>query len=281
MRKAIILAGLLILLLSAVPLSGALASPDEQFAGCADEEDLATGLVFIAREINGVTLTVSAVGVDGFDPQITAIDAETGDVLTCNDNASDVEELAFNLPTAIAGPSESSSEVQVTVAADERRDVEFVITGKDGSSGEFVLMLNGPEVFGSGDIDFYGVRTSEGQADSEVPLALYVANLGRPELAYDPYVVFRFGEDFEQDCGKSSAASLCQGDHEDLTGYTVTLDADRIKTMNGDDVMLSFQLGGEAAEFSIDVGSYQKRTFGAYWLMIHSGVGELEAAAEG
>jgi hypothetical protein len=280
MRKAIILAGVVIMLLGAMPLSGALASPDAQFAGCADEEDLATGLVFIAREINGVTLTVSAVGIDGFDPQITALDAETGDVLTCNNDAGTVEELTFNLPTAIAGPSDTSAEVQVTVAAVERRDIEFIITGNDGSSGEFVLMLNGPEVFGSGDIDFYGVRTSEGQAESEVPLAIYVANLGRPELAYDPYVVFRFGEDFEQDCGKSSSPSLCQGDHEDLTGYTITLDAERIRELNGDDVMLSFQLGGEAAEFDIDVGSYQQRTFGPYWLLIHSGVGEL-AAAEG
>ena len=110
-------------------LSGALASPDEQFAGCADEADLATGLVFIAREINGVTLTVSAVGINGFDPQITAIDPEDGSVLTCNDNASSVEELAFNLPTATASASALSSEVQVTVAADERRDVEFVVTG--------------------------------------------------------------------------------------------------------------------------------------------------------
>ena len=281
MRSSIIFAGFILLLLSAIPLSGALAGPDEQFAGCASEEDLATGLVFIAKELNGVTLTVSAVGVDGFDPQITARNPEDGAVLTCNDNAGGVEELAFSLPTATAGPSELSSEVQVSIAVDERRDVEFVITGKDGTSGEFVLMLNGPEVFGSGDIDFYGVRTSEGQAESEVPLALYVANLGRPELAYDPYVVFRFGDDFEQDCGKSSAASLCQGDHEDLTGYTVTLDATRIRTMNGDDVMLSFQLGGEAAEFDIEVGSYQKRTFGPYWLMLHSGVGQLGVASEG
>ena len=280
MRKSILLAGFILLLLSAIPLSGALAGPDAQFSGCADEEDLATGLVFVAREINGVTLTVSAVGVDGFDPQLTALDAETGDVLTCNDNANAVEQLAFNLPTATAGPSELSSEVQVTVAADERRDIEFVVTGKDGMSGEFVLILNGPEVFGSTDIDLFGVRTSEGQAESEVPLAIYVANLGRPELAYDPYVMFRFGEDFEQDCGKSSAASLCQGDHEDLTGYTVTIDAERVREMNGDDVMLSFQLGGEAAEFDIEVGSYQQATFGPYWLMIHSGVGEL-AAAEG
>ena len=277
MRRPIILAGLILLMLSALPLSGALASPDEQFAGCASEEDLSTGLVFVAREINGVTLEVSAVGVDGFDPQITARDPADGSILTCNDNASAAEDLAFELPTATAGPSDTSAQVEVTVAVDERRDIEFVVTGKDGTSGEFVLMLTGPEVFGSGDVDFYGVSTSEGQAESEVPLAIYVANLGRPELAYDPYVVFRFGEDFEQDCGKSSSPSLCQGDHEDLTGYTVQLDADSVGTMNGDDVMLSFTLGGEAADFLIDVGSYQKQTFGPYWLMLHSGVGELTA----
>ena len=43
--------------------------------------------------------------------------------------------------------------------------------------------------------------------------------------------------------------------------------------LNGDDAMLFFEAGGDSAEFTIEVTSYQALSFGPYTLIIHSGVG--------
>jgi len=244
-----------------------------QFAGCADEEALENGAYYTLSALNGLTVTVIAAGVGDFDPAITVYDAE-GAVAVCNDNSREAAEVALTLPTAEVLPNSNTAMVKFNVPGDQGRlDYQVVVTSADGQPGEFVMIYEGAEVFPAQDVDRFIINSSQGQIDAQVPLGIYAANLQRPQKAIDPRITFRYGDNLEQVCGKSSSRTLCDGDSEDLTGSTVQMPGRDLATLNGDDVMLYFELGGEPAEFTLEVSSYQANSFGAYVLMIHSGVG--------
>lgn len=278
MRKITSVVVLIVLVASALPFMSVAASPAAQFAGCADEVGEEFGARYVLTSLNGLTFRVTAVGLGEFDPQITVIDQE-GAVIACNDDSDDAALYAAVLPSVEVVASEGSSQVSVTVPGDQGRfDYEIIISSADGTAGEFLMFYEGAEVFGSDNIDEFKVFTNQGQVDAEVPLVVYAANLKRPELAIDPEITFAYGEDLVQTCSKSSADSLCNGEHEDLTGFTVTTDDIELYELNGDDVMLAYQAGGDPSEFLVSVGSYQAASFGAYALMIHSGVGAAVSA---
>jgi|GEM_PF-2801786 len=278
MRKVLVLALLAILALSAVPFVSA--SPAAQFAGCADEVDEEYGARFRLLSLNGLDFQITAVGVDDFDPTITILDAD-GEVVTCNNDADGAAEVSVSLPSIMAGPSETTARAGTNVPGDEGRlDYEVIVGSNDGTSGEFVLMYSGAEVFGADNIDQFQLVSTDAMGEAEVPFAVYAVNLQRPDQALDPTVSVTFGEDFQQTCFKSSAASLCEGDHEDLRNddYYVVLEGEEQLQMFGDDAMLNLGgLGGEGAEFGIAVGSYNANSFGPYTLIIHTGVSYPEA----
>jgi hypothetical protein len=270
MRKLLVLVVLAALAVGVVPM--AMAGNANQFAGCADEVGLEFGARFGVKQVNGLTMSFTAVGVDGFDPELTVLD-QTGEVVACDNDSNDVAGVSVVLPNVEAGPSDTSAKVEVTVPGDQGRfDFEIVVTGADNTSGEFVLLYEGAEVFGATNVDDFSYTTTDLQAEAEVPFGVYAANLKRPDLAIDPEISVTFG-DQSQTCSKSSSSALCQGEHEDLTDFTVTLDEEAGPiALNGDDVMLYYELGGGAAEFGISVGSYQQASFGAYTLIVYSGV---------
>jgi hypothetical protein len=275
MRKLMLAVALLALVIGARPLT-VTASPVAQFAGCADELDEEYGARFVLTSLNGLNFTLTAVGVEDFDPTITVLDQE-GEVVACNDNAEEAAAVAVVLPEVEAGPSEGAARVDVRVPGDQGRfDYEVIVGSADDSSGEFVLFYQGAEVFGSDNVDKFMVKTNEGQTTASVPLGLYALNLKRPEIAVDLEVSFTFG-DTTQTCQDSSSTSLCEGESTDLTGFTVTLEeGEDAILLNGDDAMLYYELGGEPGEFEVGVGSDGKASFGAYTLLFYSGVGYPE-----
>jgi hypothetical protein len=280
MRKVVSLAVFILLVVSAVPYIAVNASPANQFAGCADELGEQFGARFIAQSLNGFTFTLTAVGVGDFDPELTVKDAE-GKILACNADSDEAAAYGVKLPTVEAAPNERSAQVRVTVPGDQGRfDYEIFVTSADDKPGEFVLFYQGAEVFGSDNRDAFSVFTNQGMADAEVPLAFYAVNLLRPEIAIDPEITFIY-EDQQWTCSKSSADSLCEAEHEDLTGFTVTTDKAADVELNGDDVMLSYVAGGNPSEFTLEVGSYQAASYGPYTLIIHSGVGYPEPTSAG
>jgi len=284
MRKLLLLVALLVVLVSIAPLASA--KPAAQFAGCADEEARANGFTLRAVGLNGVQMNIVVVGVDDFDPAVTIM-TEEGEVVNCSNDSGDAEEVSFTLPSLdeeqVAGPSELSASSGFTVDSDERKSYDIIVTGNEGSMGEFVLLLYGASVFPAGDYDNYQIITSQAMNDAEVPIAIYVANLDLPENPLNPEVRVAVGEDFKQECRASSSDSLCDGDSEDLTGYTVTLEADEDPiTLTGNDVVLAFAAGGdEPVTLDIEARSSGGQSTGPYGLIIHSGVGEApEAEAE-
>lgn len=275
MRKSLMFVVVGLLVLASVPFVNA--APNNQFAGCADELGEQYGARFTVKQVNGFNMVITAVGVDGFDPAITILD-QNGEVVACNNDSADATEVAFNLPGATAEASELSARADVRIPGDQGRfDYTVIVTSNTETSGEFVLMYSGAEVFGSTNIDSFEFITNEAQAEAEVPLGIIAANLKRPELAIDLELSFTYGST-TQICQDSSSTSLCEGDSEDLTGYTVTLTADDGPiALNGDDAFLRYVLGGQADTYEIQVGSDNKASFGAYVLLLHSAVAYPEA----
>lgn len=273
--KRIIFALMLVLLVSAGAVH---AAPTAQFKGCADEQGMQFGARFIAHSLNGFNMVITAVGVDGYDPQITVLDA-SGTIVTCNEDSDEAAQVAVNLPSVTAEPSPTSARADVRVPGDQGRlDYTIIISSQTGTYGEFVMFYQGAEIRPASEVDEFTVVTNEGQVANEAPLGLYAVNLRRPEKAVYPTITFAYGDNFSQTCSKSSAAILCDGEFEDLTGYSVTLEDETPIPLNGDDAMLYYDLGGEAAEFSLTVASYQAASYGPYTLIIHSGTGYPKAA---
>lgn len=278
MRKGIILIGALLVAMLVLPFAAVQAEPAAQFAGCADEVDEEFGARFIFRSLNGFQMNLVAIGVDDFDPTITVRDEE-GTIVTCDNNSTDASLLGVELPSVVAGateesgPVEGAASVSVNVPGDQGRlDYEVIVGSADGASGEFVLLFWGAEVFPATEFDRVSIFSNEGQTDAEVPLVIYVSKRGGGEIAFDPSITFSFGETFEATCGKSSARSLCSGDSQNLADYTITWREDRVQELNGNDVMLAFNMGGDPGEYLLEIGSYLGNSFGPYILAIHNGV---------
>jgi hypothetical protein len=280
MRKTFIALIVLVLVLSLAPLA-VFARPAAQFAGCADEEGMLYGAKLRATQLNGFTMDVVVVGVDGFDPELTILNAE-GEVVVCNADSDDAAEIEVHLPTVDAGPSEGSASASVRVPGDQGRlDYDIIVTSADGQPGEFVLIWSGAEVFGADNVDQFVYGTNEGMAEQEVPVNVYLANLTEGDSAYSPSLTVGYGEDFSITCAQSSSDSQCDGDHDDLgelnaegqPAFSIVRLDGTVATLNGNDSMIKLAAGGGAADFNIDTASYQAATFGPYWLIIHSGVG--------
>lgn len=276
MRKQLILMVALVLMVGLLPTVAA--RPASQFAGCDFEDKLDSGAFFYAKQLNGVDLNVLVLGVDGFDPAVAIRNVETQEILVCNDDGRDTQDISVNLPSVTTEPSDKNAQAAVRVPSDERWDLEIIVTSADDVLGEFVVMISGASVFPAADKDLYGMATSQSMVDAEVPMGIYVANLGLPQNPLNPEVTFKFGEDFTETCQASSSSRLCGSNSEDLTGFTVTLEAETPIELTGNDVMLFYQAGGDPSEFDIEVNSANAGSTGPYYLMIHTGLGEAAPA---
>jgi hypothetical protein len=167
----------------------------------------------------------------------------------------------------------------VRVPGDERVNLQIIVTSNDGVAGEFVALVSGPSVFPATDEDSFSIVTP--QDGPEVPLGVYVVNLGLPTNPLNPRVGISFGETFTQECASSSSSTLCEGDSVDLTGSTVTLEEETPIELTGNDVMLLLGIGGDSGRFEIEVASAADSSTGPYYLMIHSGVGGEEPMEDG
>lgn len=269
MRKALILLMLLVLIIGLIPAAMAQDAEEE----CPEEEALALGAHFWATDLNTVTLTATAVGIDEFDPVVTVLDSE-GEVKACNDNNEAVADLALDLEgmdEVVA--SDKSASVDVKVENDERLDLEVVVTSVDGTYGEFVLLINGTSVYPGSDTDLFKIVTSEEQIANEAPLDVYLANLNPADNGLDVEFELTSGEEFKKACISSSSELYCEGVEEDLSSSTVTLKAEKPLSLSGNDAYVLFDLTETSpAEYELEVGS-GGGTFGPYYVIIHTGVG--------
>lgn len=215
-------------------------------------------------------LQLVAMGLGGFDPQLTL--AANGAVRACDDDNVGGMGYAVNLPTARSEPNVETAIINYALPTGlNNADFDIYVTGS-GGEGEFLLMVNGLEIFPADEVDEIRLHTNTAQVQGEVPMTLYAVNLNRAEVAVDPTLRLVWETEFEERCDKSSSNALCEGVHWDLSDYSVVLRGDDI-LLSGDDAMLYYEVGGIATHFTILISSYQSNSFGPYSFLLHSGVG--------
>lgn len=264
----------LLLLLLLLPLSLPIFSAHAQFAGCADEVGEQFGARYLIHDLGGEDVTIAAIGIGDFDPELTILNP-AGEPIACDTNSDEAQNYSAGLPSGRAPANSRTAVTRFSIPDRANQDVEVIVTSANDRTGEFVLVINGLEIFGSDDTDLFTIYSNEGQVEAESPLGMYAVNMDRPDQALDPVLRFSYSNIFQRICYKSSAASLCQGNHRDMTGFEATVDG-KNAIMNGDDVMAFVEIGGQTAEFELEISSYQQATYGPYTLFIHSGVGYPE-----
>jgi hypothetical protein len=264
MRRLFIVVSLLLMSLPWLPAQA-------QFAGCADEVGQQFGARYLLNDLGGEEMIVAAIGIGDFDPELTILNP-AGEPIACDTDSDEAQDYSAGLPSVRAPANSRTAVTRFEIPDRANQDIEIIVTSADNRSGEFVLVVSGLEIFGADDSDLVTIFSNEGQVEVEAPLGMYAVNLDRPEQLLDPVLRFSYSNIFERICYKSSAASLCQGNHSDMAGFEATV-AGNNGIMTGDDVMAFVELGGQTAEFELEITSYQAATFGPYTLLIHSGVG--------
>lgn len=122
---------------------------------------------------------ISAYGLDGFQPVIRILaDVLKDRPLDCTDSARATEGAQLNLPFLdepfIATEDNTDSVAMVTVTnsgdGDPLGDIAVSIGAKDGSSGRFIVILEGMELHERGDSDEFLVRRGPFAGDSALDI---------------------------------------------------------------------------------------------------------------
>jgi hypothetical protein len=229
------------------------------------------------------TYTVTAIGLNGFDPVLAVLD-ETGDGL-CNDNDSVAANYAVYLPTTgEVGPDKSSAQViftnTATSANPDFRNITFVVGGADNQEGEFVLLVEGLTLSSA---DGYGDTLSAylapATATSGVPLTAYMISVTD---VFDPWIglINTDYEVLEDSDGNSfscddAGSRSCWGDSTKMSGFGVTRNGGRLLPGGDKDAMITIPLDESFSGLNINfLMSTIQGTYGDYIVAFHAGTTE-------
>lgn len=256
---------------------------------CEDGTVVENGVQLIINMRANFNYTVTAVGVDGFDPAI-AVGTVDDLGLSCSDDSRDAEDFEADLPTTgRVRSSDTSAQVVFSHNIDDFANISIVTGSANGDSGDFVLIVEGLAVTSAdGAGDPYVVQLTPNMTTAAVPMTIYM--LGA-ERALDPFVSwvtdfenFEFFTDNDGNpiyCDDGGNANTCWGDSDSLDGSSVSTSGGDV---DGDDFdsMLSVDLSGFAdldfegdGPFFLDfvLGSYNQSSTGNYVAVFHFGVG--------
>ncbi len=225
--------------------------------------------------------TVTAVGLNGFDP-VLAVLGESGRGL-CNDDDNTATFYGAGLPTTgDVPPSNLSAQIIFENRdTDAFSDITFVVGGRNNMSGEFVLIVEGmvsSEADGAGDV--FSVLVSPGMVASGVNLNAYMISVTE---VFDPLIAtidaeYNFVQDDDKNyiaCDDAGVESLCWGESTNLSGFYVSRSENRVLPGGSKDAMLSMPLKPDY------VGGYYNfvmrsagNTYGDYIVAFHMGIGE-------
>lgn len=229
----------------------------------------------------GSTYTVTAIGLNGFDPILAVLD-DTGDGL-CNDNEFNARELLAELPTTDdVPPADTTAQVVFTNTdnGESFRDVTFVVGGRDNMAGQFVLIVEGMTLSSAdGQGDPMSVYISPSLVAGGVPLTAYMISI---TAVFDPWIGLMDSEgNFLRDddnnfyaCDNAGTNS-CWGESGRLSGYSVSRSDGRELPGGQLDAMLMIPLERSFEGQNINyLMSTIQGTYGDYVVAFHAGVGE-------
>jgi hypothetical protein len=259
---------------------------------CDDGTSFDNGVsITVVQMRSGFTYKATAIGIDGFDPVLAVLDAETGTGL-CEDDSDGVMEYSAFLPSGMADYSEFNAQIEFANTSDEDfADISLVVGGFGNLGGEFFLILEGmyidPEFDGIGDP--FSVYISNEMIASEVALTAYAISADGEldpllqlidadrELIYD-------GDNPVQ-CDDMGVEGWCWNDaldmdvdgNEEYDDYFVET-AEMILPLWPSDSFVSIALEEEFAGgyFNFATSSYERSTKGNYLMVFHVGTSSME-----
>ncbi|PJF27741.1 MAG: hypothetical protein CUN53_02910 [Phototrophicales bacterium] len=176
--------------------------------------------------------TVTALGLNGFDPKLAVVDEDTGAEYACVDDSQSAATFTAALPTTGATTPSSFNAQAVLNFKHEPVNLVFYVAGFADGYGDSLLVIEGLSISGSevngGDI--FSLYVTPFMTSSETPITAYM--IGADDLI-DPVmdvvdaelVVFDFG-DGPLTCD-DSGRSRCYGNSVSLMGSSVNaVDAD-------------------------------------------------------
>lgn len=254
---------------------------------CPDGTEIKNGVEVTVSMRPNFTYTATAIGVNGYDPVIGV--GDSGGINLCQDDDPAARKYTVSLPsTGDVDSSSSNTQMPFFHSNSGFSTISLVVGSPDGSSGEFVLVLEGMAVTsndgkGEGAGDPYGVHLTQNMVDSGVPLNVYMISKVQDmdpfmQLVHADNTVVTLDDGTSVECDNAGTKS-CWGDSEDLSDSYVS-DGPNSGIPGGSvDAMMSISLDGMTLDkdpnnnwFNYLMTSKNQRTFGDYIVVFHIGV---------
>ena len=243
---------------------------------------------------NGVTITVlqmrpdsnytaTVVGLNGFDPVLAVRDASTGDGL-CNDDNREASYYEASLPTTgrVTASTLTSSQVFNTFNYDTFANIELVVGGLNGQSGEFILVLEGMLLSQADNAgDPLALSITPGMVRSGIDPSVYMMSV---VSSFDPLITLIDSDyNFISDeagsavfCDDAGSSSICWGDSSNLSNAGVSRTQNRVLSGKDTDAMLTLPITADSigGNFFLLMRSYEMQTYGDYVVVFHVGIGD-------
>jgi hypothetical protein len=229
----------------------------------------------------GFTYTATAIGLNGFDPVLAALDANGRGL--CSDDDGNAAAYSANLPTTgLVAPSPLAAQIRFSQTSGQNMaDVSLVVGGLGNTTGQFLLILEGMAVTDAdGAGDPFSVRLTPGVIGAGLPVTVYMISVTN---ALDPLLflgdenlnVVRDDGGDEVYCDDGGDANRCWGQSANLSGMYVSRTQGRQLGGFGLDAMLSLPTADTTPDlfYNFVMTSYQQSTFGDYLVAFHIAIG--------
>jgi hypothetical protein len=243
-----------------------------------------TNAVIIYGTLEPGAYTVTALGLNGFDPKLAVVNEDTGEEYACVDDSAAAAAYAVTLPTTGAiTPSPFNAQANLSFK-NEPVNLVFYVAGFADAYGDSLLVIEGLSITGDEENggDIFSLYVTPYITSSDTTITAYM--IGADDLI-DPVmdvvdaelVVFDFG-DGALTCD-DAGRSRCYGDATSLLGST-------INTFAGDDFDAYINLLWEVVGLEADEDGYLNYLFrsfgnnGAYVAAFHFGTAEPVAVTD-
>lgn len=249
---------------------------------CAGGGEIDNGVeLTIVQQRSGNQYRVTAIGLDGFDPVLGVM--LTGDYnnALCNDDDSEAATYSANLPTtgSVSTAGTSSQVIFNLNSANAFENVSIVVGGFGGSSGEYLLIIEGMYASSADGVgDPMSLSLSPALIESGVDPTAYMISV---VSSFDP-LVFLADANYEaladEDgvniiCDDAGDSRLCWGDNDSLTNSYVSRSGNRQLGGGQFDSMITLPVSDNLAGFFFNyIMTSYGTTEGDYVVAFHLGV---------
>lgn len=291
-RKRVYLLVLLAVLIASASLPTAGAFAQYNFT-CPDGTEF-TNTVTLGTNIRPGSYTVTAIGINGFDP-VLAVWAPDSQEAICNDDDATAATYFATLPTSgEVPPNNFNSRITFSNNTNSFMNVEFYVGGLGGSTGEFLLVFEGMQYTSAdGAGDPFAIGVDAPVILSGIPVAVYaIANTSEldPKITLtdaDNNAIFTDAGE-EVSCDDAGNDSFCFGLAEvpegSLEGAVIGSGSNGIPGGQYDAALIldttAFDptVPQDQSYLNYTVGSYNSATTGPYTMIFHIGIGDVNGA---